>query len=459
MCVGGAPPAFAQERSQPLTFRQLAERLVDEVVANPFGMSRLEWRKTAPAATWIEFQGEDGYNTQDPPRYRWPDGRWCAIADDTNGAISRQAVFYGLRRIDPLDCRLEQLTYIIESTASAPSAELYGELVLALTKRIGDGNPARIDSADMTREAVRGRYGTSRDGVMHWNGGAYTLSLFTESAKVGLTVRHHELIRALETPSILTPLLIDATLQDKLLTQVRHVYPEIAEIMADQRAVLDQPAVVSAARTLLTARDRATSSNDRAWLSLAAEQVLLRLDLTGEQPPEQRSGLAELRPFGLVFTYDAHDDRWIVARGLSDAIIGQYPFNDWAHMALVSKILHGWDLVDCHDSYTETIKQGTDWLARNPGSPYRLAVTQAVAHAYETWWSLSKAPGYDLLASTSREAATAGAGRARLEAIAWYRRALELMPAGLPIKDIERAIIHLSVDIDTGQRRYHCAMP
>ena len=445
-----ALPAFAQDA---------AERVVQEGLGNPFGMTRAEWRKARPQAAWIEFLGEQGHDTSVPPQYRWPGGHWCAIADDENGSIRRQAVFYAIRAAEPLDCRLEQLTYSIRTSPDVSSSELYGELVAALSNRIGDGLPSRPDWEEVRREAARGPFNERRR-FMRWYGETFTALLFESTASVGLEIRHHELTRALETPSILSPELIDATFQDKLLTQVRQVYPEIAELMLLERAAThDEIRIAAAVKTLLDARDRATSSNERAWLSLAADQVLSRLAITGEPPPERRPGLAALKPFGVTFRYDEHAGEWHYLRGLLDEIIRHYPFNDWAQMALVHKIAHGWDLVACENSYAATIQHGTEWLGRNPSSPYRLVVTQAVAQAYETWWSLSKAPEYDFLAHHSRDEATRGAAKARLEAITWYRRVLELMPAGLPIKEIERAIIHLSVDIDTGQRRYHCAVP
>jgi hypothetical protein len=49
--------------------------------------------------------------------------------------------------------------------------------------------------------------------------------------------------------------------------------------------------------------------------------------------------------------------------------------------------------------------------------------------------------------------------RARLEAIAWYQCLLTELPAGVPTEGINQALIHLQLDVDTAQRRYHCAIP
>jgi hypothetical protein len=121
--------------------------------------------------------------------------------------------------------------------------------------------------------------------------------------------------------------------------------------------------------------------------------------------------------------------------------------------------VRGWTLGECEDSYRDVATHGQEWLARNPASPYRLVVTRAVAAAYETWWSLSKAPEYDELAFVSKEDATKGAAEARVRAIEWNERLLSELPAGLAHPDIDRTIVHLHADVDTGARTYHCVIP
>jgi hypothetical protein len=441
--------------------QQLAGRLVDEVVSKSFGTSRADWRSVAPAATWKEYAGSGGYPVYEVTGYRWPTGRWCAIADDDDGLVRRQAVFYALRDVEPLDCRLEQVTYSIHFPVGqyGRSSELYGELYSAFSRSLGGGSPQGPQSDAVTAEAARRESIATRTAFVRWSTESFSVELFSsQGGDVGFVARHRFTNRVSELGR---PVLqsADTIFSQALRNQVGRVFPAIAELMTFRLHSIKAERVRPAIRTLLHTLESATVPSERAWLALAAEELLVQMYFEPDQASEEPPQLADLSSYNLVFEFDAHGDSWQYARGLSAAVRTRYPETDWAQLASARLITGSFEVVDCYDNYADVIREGTAWLEREPSTRFRLMLTEAVAQAYETWWSLSKAPEHDDFAFDSREAATPGAPRARTEAIAWYGRLRRELPAGLPTQGIDETLMRLQLDVDSGQRRFHCAIP
>jgi hypothetical protein len=460
VCIVACGSAAAQDSGQGESTRQIAERLVDEVTARPFGTPRGNWRNAVPSARWLDFQGPAGYPSNRPTGYRQPEGRWCSVADDERGRIGRRAVFYASRTQEPLDCRLEQITYVIDPVGDqSGSAALYGEIASAFTRRLGLGRAPGPESDVVRTESARRGSASPREAFLHWSEGTYDIHVFIAGVRVGVVARQYTTSEVLTAPRPL-PVSVDMLFKEALLQRLWPQHAGIAELLLDQSGFLETSRAIPAVTALLTRLNRTTNPGDRAWLALAAEEILVRLSLPEQEPaPARRRELAELAPFDLHFEYDGHGDSWEYARGLSAAVVSRYPHTDWGQLAFVRRISGNFEVVECRDIYTETVEQGIEWLKRFPTSRYRLQVIEAVAEAYETWWSLSKAPEDDEFGSQSRDWATPGAPRARVEAIAWYERLLKELPPGVPTQGIVQTLIHLKLDVDTGQRGFHCAIP
>jgi hypothetical protein len=82
-------------------------------------------------------------------------------------------------------------------------------------------------------------------------------------------------------------------------------------------------------------------------------------------------------------------------------------------------------------------------------------VLLALAEAYETWWSLSRAsPEKEIYADPSQY--QDGAETARDQAIAYYEQVLRQAPADAAAAAARRQLPRLRLGIDTNQRRFFC---
>lgn len=121
-------------------------------------------------------------------------------------------------------------------------------------------------------------------------------------------------------------------------------------------------------------------------------------------------------------------------------------------------LYHGWDTsVGCglgSDQFREVINHGQQFLQERPTSARRLDVTLAVAQAYETWWSLSKASKKDDYADAVKY--QPGAAEARAKAISHYQKLMELQRDGLPASYAREHLPRLKLGLDTNQRRFFC---
>jgi hypothetical protein len=451
VATGLATTAFATVA--PINIDAQAARILTEIAAAPFGRSRSAWRDAHPTATWREYRGEEWYQGNREPFYAWPEGMWCVLAEDGPLDIQRQAVFYANREVEPLDCRLEQLSF---EAGEIGNPGLFDALSKAATLQFGPGTSDRVrrDLPDIRR--LR-----DAETIIEWHRGTFMLYVYRWEGRTGVMVRSHLLANALLETDYIESLRRASDGWDALPDELEAEYPDIADLLRDGGApsTLDQRTIVDAARVLLSDQRRTPVPEVRARLAVAAQAVVGRLHLPDAEPhPLKRRHLAPLLPFDLLFEYDGHEGAWHYAGGLADAVRRRFPDTTWGQRLEVGHVLSGGES-ECTNTFEQVVQLGQGWLRTHPTSSYRLAVTAAVAQAYETWWSVSVAPDHDELAAFDRDTAAVGAPAARREAVRWYRRLLVETPAFSPVALTKRRLRHLILGIDTAQRRFHCAIP
>jgi hypothetical protein len=112
------------------------------------------------------------------------------------------------------------------------------------------------------------------------------------------------------------------------------------------------------------------------------------------------------------------------------------------------------------DFFRTVIEKGEAFLAERPGSAVRTEVLHALAVAYESWWSIARAPADDGIVSLSVYPRRADNAReavlARAQAIQYYREIVRIAPESPEAAAARRRLPRLELDLDTGQRRFFC---
>jgi hypothetical protein len=113
------------------------------------------------------------------------------------------------------------------------------------------------------------------------------------------------------------------------------------------------------------------------------------------------------------------------------------------------------------DLFREVIVKAEAFLSAHPRTDFRRQVLYALAQANESWWSIAHAPADDEFVNAPpypRRAANAQqAGRARDEAIRYYREVVRLAPGSPEAASALRRLPRLELGLDTGQRRFFCS--
>ena len=113
------------------------------------------------------------------------------------------------------------------------------------------------------------------------------------------------------------------------------------------------------------------------------------------------------------------------------------------------------------DLFREVIVKAEAFLSAHPRTDFRKQVLYALAQANESWWSIGHAPADDEWVNAPpypRRAANARqAGRAREEAIRYYREVVRLAPGSPEAASALRRLPRLELGLDTGQRRFFCS--
>ena len=234
LAIVASLPRGAAPYQDHIPTKDLAERIVEEATTR-FAVSRSDWRASVPSATWREYLGEPFYYGNRHPEYPWPEGMWCAVADDVDGELSRQAVFYAIRPYEPLDCRLEQLTFRVRAAESA--AELFTEISLALDRRFESGSPVGVG------ETVPGVHHSEKaESAMKWYAGTYEVFVVRAGIRIIATGRQLLLYKTLRQPDYLDVLGMEPDPDERLASAVEGRFPDVAELLRNRSAdaVLDR---------------------------------------------------------------------------------------------------------------------------------------------------------------------------------------------------------------------------
>ena len=107
------------------------------------------------------------------------------------------------------------------------------------------------------------------------------------------------------------------------------------------------------------------------------------------------------------------------------------------------------------------IVRGQAFLESHPGTKHRVQVQYALAVANESWWSSARAPADDGWVSgipyPRRGVNERQAGRAREEAIRYYREVVLAAPGSPEAASALRRLPRLKLGLDTGQRHFFCS--
>lgn len=235
-------------------------------------------------------------------------------------------------------------------------------------------------------------------------------------------------------------------------------FPELpAQLEKEWYPEEDQPALRAALLTLLE-RAQALTGGQRGAALLAADRLAGKLWAREREAPAWKQLEQDLGRYGLTFRWSElagdyeyqHDLLWWLWRTAPGSAWGQHAF-----ALLLEK---GWDTSGtCQEGagqFRRVIEQGEAFLAGHPHGWPELQTKLALAQAYETWWSLSRAPENDdyAYAPDYQE----GAAAAREKTIAYYEQVVRLAPTSPAAAYARERLPPLQTEQDPEQRRYFC---
>ena len=205
----------------------------------------------------------------------------------------------------------------------------------------------------------------------------------------------------------------------------------------------------------------------RAALLLAAHFLVVRLEPTDPPSREEldRSPRSDLERSEVIaghrlrYVWGPLGAQWTSDHALMRAVWHDHPTTTWGEAAFVELLARGWRETpfcgDGPDEFRDVIREGERFLSGRPKSRVRRDVVTTLAWAYETWWSLSRAPASDPYVESPAPYAP-GALTARQQAIAYYEQAFQLGLTGAVANDARARLVKLRRGIDTDQRIFHC---
>jgi hypothetical protein len=202
----------------------------------------------------------------------------------------------------------------------------------------------------------------------------------------------------------------------------------------------------------------------RALCLLAADRVVAKLAQWLDTPAPIQPMLS---PYGVKLGGTTHYSGLAYGHELLWRVWREWPETEAGELAFLALQGSGWNTApgeDCPkdpDLFRDVIVKAEAFLAGHPDTDFRKQVLYALAVANESWWSIAhaaaddpwvSAPPYPRRARNARDA-----GRARDEALRYYREVVAVAPDSPEAASALRRLPRLAMGLDTGQRRFYCS--
>jgi len=242
-----------------------------------------------------------------------------------------------------------------------------------------------------------------------------------------------------------------------LSRDLRGVLPNLPALFAQEGIKSDDLQLRNGLRDMLE-KEKTISAELHPALLLAIDLVAEKLWCDSLESVECRRLRDEMAPHHLTWAWDQLGAGWFYQHDFLWRLQKEFSSSPWDEVALILLLDRGWDTsIGCTngtDRFREVIKQGEAFLAAHPAHARRAEVLFLVAQAYETWWSLSKAPKDDDYANAA--AYQQGAPAAREKAIQNYEEVTRVAPQSRLAEAAREVAAKLKQGRDTSQRRFFC---
>jgi hypothetical protein len=400
--------------------------------------------------------------------------QWTHHCSDTRDGVIRESFFYVFGE----PARIALLRVDVRPVDESPqtTARLLPSLQRVLAARFG----VPTHEPEMMEIGFRHlRFGEPVAGD-HWKGGGLHYFLHTNlSASNPMGVR-----RGVQL-SVINDRLFDERLQDALILRVDGIFGEAHEdddpVRTRLRARIGAPYARAMRATLTPAAVRetiqdlnailrdadASGAPRRALCLLAADDMANKLSQWLNEGAVADDVCRLLARYGAKLGGMTHYGGLAYAHELLWRVWQESPETEGGELAFLELQQRGWNTdpgEGCPrnpDLFREVIDKGEAFLAAHPRTDFRKHVLYALAQANESWWSIAHAPADDEFVNAPpypRRAANAQqAGRARDEAIRYYREVVRLAPGSPEAASALRRLPRLELGLDTGQRRFFCS--
>ena len=373
------------------------------------------------------------------------------LCEETLAELRLEWTFYPLRDSVPLACRLEHLR-IDASAEPQRVSRIHDDSIAILT----------LEAGKPYREAPRG---VSEFGANAWREVAYwpegTREIYAYiyrddyrhlAPRATVRVRDGDLPQRLaeeESRHYQAP-----ALNEELAAALRRDYPDVASTLLEAPQSIEHP--IDPRSIIERALAAASAPNNQQAPALLLAADTLSQEVASFLPKSTKADDRSLTRFaaaGLTFEANPYDPGLRSTHSLRKVVQERYPASRWADRAALARL----NVCDNDtDRFRGVITEGTRFLSARPRTPYRLEFTYAIAQAYETWWSLSRAVNDEFVDAANYKN---GAEGARQNAIRWYERVMDLSPGTDAAFVARRAAARLQLSIDTGQRTFSCPYP
>jgi len=412
---------------------------------------------------------------------------WTHRCSDTRDGVIRESFFYVFG--EPARIARLRVDLLPVDDSQANTARLLPALQRTLTARFG-APTHQPELMEIGFRPLRYREQVAGD---HWSGGGLHYFLHANlSGGYPMGIR-----RGVQLVVIADRLFAEREM-DSLILRAEGIFGEAQEDDNPVRARLkarigapytralratlgksaDRPRVVNETIQDLTAILRESDRADvprRALGLLAADQVVNKLSQwliepspNGERESDEAASVRRLLArYGVKLGGMTHYGGLEYRHELLQRVTREWPETEAGELAFLAMQSSGWDTSNGEgcpknpDLFRDVIAKGEAFLASRPRTDFRKQVLYALAVANESWWSIAHASKDDQWVSGipyPRSSANAQqAGRARDEAVRYYREVASLYPGSPEAASALRRLPRLALGVDTGQRRFFCS--